>query len=89
MSKKDSDSYEDYSCPVHTSIAEKKQMFGIGEKAFYFILILTVILASMISVYFIAFGVVSVIICRRLCKNEPLFIEFIFDFLQQQDIYEG
>lgn len=80
---------EDYSIPVHNSLMEKRQLFGIGEKAFYAILFFTLILASLVSIYCIGIGIVALLICRRLCKNEPLLIDFLFENLMQQDIYEG
>lgn len=80
---------EDYSLPVHTSLMEKKQLMGIGSKAFYAILFVTLILSALISFYCIGIGIVAVIICRKLCKNEPMLIDFIFENLMQQDIYEG
>ena len=80
---------EDYSLPVHTALMEKKQLFGVGEKAFYGILFITLILASLVSIYCIGIGIIALIICRRLCKNEPMLIDFLFENLMQQDIYEG
>ena len=80
---------EEYSLPVHTSLMEKKQLLGIGSKAFYAILFVTIILTSFISFYCIGIGIVAVLICRRLCKNEPMLIDFLSENLMQQDIYEG
>ena len=80
---------EDYSLSVHTSLMEKPQLFGIGNKAFYAILFVTLILASLVSIYCIGIGIVALLVCRRLCKNEPLLIDFLFENLMQQDIYEG
>ena len=79
----------DYAIPVHQSLMEKKMLFGIGEKAFYTILIFTVILATMVSIYCIGIGILALLICRRLCKNEPMLLEFLFENLSQQDIYIG
>ena len=76
---------EDYSLPVHTSLMEKKQLLGIGQAAFYTILMLT----ALVSFYCIGIGIVAILICRRLCKNEPMLIEFLFENLMQQDVYEG
>ncbi len=79
----------DYAIPVHQSLMEKKMLFGIGEKAFYTILIFTIILATMVSIYCIGIGILALLICRRLCKNEPMLLEFLFENLSQQDIYIG
>lgn len=79
----------DYAQSVHTSLMEKKMLFGIGDKAFYTILILTVIMASMISVYCIALGVIALLVCRQVCKEDPYLLDFLFENLNQQNIYEG
>ena len=80
---------EDYSIPVHTSLMEERQLLGIGEKAFYCMLFFTLILSALVSFYCIGIGIIAVLICRRLCKNEPFFIDFLFENLMQQDVYEG
>ena len=82
-------SEEDYSLPVHTSLMEKKMLLGVGTTAFYAILFVTVMLAALVSVYCIGIGIIALLVCRRLCKNEPLLMEFLFENLMQQDVYEG
>ncbi len=82
-------SEEDYSLQVHTSLMEKKMLLGIGSTAFYAILFVTVMLAALVSVYCIGIGIIALLVCRRLCKNEPLLMEFLFENLMQQDVYEG
>ncbi|MCQ2596551.1 MAG: VirB3 family type IV secretion system protein [Treponema sp.] len=79
----------DYSIPVHQSLMEKKVLFGIGEKAFYTILICTIILASLVSIYCIGIGIAALLICRRVCKNEQMLLEFLFENFNQQDKYIG
>lgn len=85
----DEEDIVDFSLPVHTSLMEKQVLFGIGEKAFYAILMVTIILAAMVSVYCIGLGVIALIVCRILCKKEPFLLDFLFENLGQQDIYEG
>lgn len=80
---------EDYAIPVHQSLMEKKMLFGIGEKAFYSILIFTVILAAMVSIYCIGIGIAILLICRRLCRKEPMLLEFLFENFSQKDTYIG
>ena len=43
------DSIVDYTIPVHKSLLYKKQMFGIGDKVFYTILFITILLFLPIS----------------------------------------
>lgn len=87
MEKKDE--YENYAIPVHQSLLEKKVLFGIGEKAFYTILLITIILASAVSIYCIGIGILAVIICQRICKNDSYLLDFLFENFNQQDIYIG
>lgn len=83
------DNYEDYSQPVHISLMEKKLFFGIGEKAFYIIGFITLIICALTTIYAIVIGVVGILICRVICKKDPLTIDFALENLMQKDVYEG
>ncbi len=83
------DNYEDYSQPVHVSLMEKKLFFGIGEKAFYIIGFITLIICALTTIYAIVIGVVGILICRVICKKDPLTIDFALENLMQKDVYEG
>ncbi|MBR4330357.1 MAG: VirB3 family type IV secretion system protein [Candidatus Riflebacteria bacterium] len=75
--------------PVYNSLSEKPQMLGIGQNAFYLIVLITIILMSTIKAYMIGFGIIAVIILRLICKKEPLLIDFLIESINQQNIYEG
>lgn len=75
--------------PVYKALLEKPRIFGIGEPAFYGILIFTVLLMSTVSIYCIGIGILCLIICRILCKKEPYMIDFLVKDITQQDFYEG
>lgn len=81
--------YEDYSQPVHVSLMEKKLFFGIGEKAFYIIGFITLIICALTNIYAIVIGVVGILVCRIICKKDPLTIDFALENLMQKDVYEG
>ena len=83
------DNYEDSSQPVHVSLMEKKLFFGIGEKAFYIIGFITLIICALTTIYAIVIGVVGILICRVICKKDPLTIDFALENLMQKDVYEG
>ncbi|MEE0886985.1 MAG: VirB3 family type IV secretion system protein [Treponema sp.] len=83
------DDYEDYSQPVHVSLMEKKLFFGIGEKAFYIIGFITLIICALTTIYAIVIGIVGILICRIICKKDPLTIDFALENLMQKDVYEG
>ena len=46
--------YEAYSVPVHVSLMEKRMFFGIGEKAFYVIGFITLLLCALTNIYAIS-----------------------------------
>ena len=83
------DDYQDYSQPVHVSLMEKKLFFGIGEKAFYIIGFITLIICALTTIYAIVIGIVGILICRIICKKDPLTIDFALENLMQKDVYEG
>lgn len=85
----DGDSLLDYQVPVYTSLLEKNVFFGIGETAFYLIAVLTIILMSLLSFYCILIGIIAILICKMLCKKEPMFLEFTFQSLMQAKMYAG
>ncbi len=83
------DNYEDYSQPVHVSLMERKLFFGIGEKAFYIIGFITLIICALTTIYAIVIGVLGILVCRIICKKDPLTIDFALENLMQKDVYEG
>ena len=83
------DSLVDYQVPVYTSLMEKHVFFGIGETAFYLIAIITIILMSLLSFYCVIFGVVSVFVCKQICRKDQMFLEFTFQSILQAKLYVG
>lgn len=83
------DDYEDYSQQVHVSLMEKKLFFGIGEKAFYIIGFITLIICALTTIYAIVIGIAGILICRVICKKDSLTIDFALENLMQKDVYEG
>lgn len=75
--------------PVYTSVLAKPRIFGIGEKAFYGIVIFTVIMMSMVSVFCICIGIVILVVLRLLCRKEPLLVDFLIENISDSDFYEG
>ena len=75
--------------PVYKALLESPRIFGIGETAFFGILIFTVILMSSVSIYCVGIGILALITCRLICRKEPFMIDFLIKDLTQQDFYEG
>lgn len=85
----DKETLADYSLPVYRSLTVKKQLFGIGETAFFGILIITTILACMVSVYCIGLGVMALLVTKIICRKEPMLCDFLIDNICQSDRYRG
>lgn len=75
--------------PVYASVMTKPRIFGIGEKAFYGIVVLTVVLMSMVSVFCIGIGIIMLVVLRLLCRKEPLLVDFLIENISESDFYEG
>lgn len=83
------DKASDYAHAVHQSLLERPQLFGIGEKFFYGIIMVTVLLCALISFWCLGIGLVALLVCKKLCKKESLFLEFLAQNMQQHDTYAG
>lgn len=83
------DNLLDYQEPVYTSLMERHVFFGIGETAFMAIAVITLVLMSLLSFWCIFFGAAAILVCRILCKKEPLLIEFTFQSILQAKFYVG
>lgn len=78
-----------FAAPVHQSLMEKNVLFGIGSMPFYIIIMVTILLCSMVSVFCIFVGLLAFFICRLICKKEPMLLEFIIQNLNVKDVYRG
>lgn len=87
--EKDTESLYQYSYTVHQSLVNPILFFGIGEQAFMLIVMVTVILSSLISIWCIIIGVVALVLMRFICKKEPYIVDFIIESLNNTDIYRG
>jgi type IV secretory pathway VirB3-like protein len=68
---------------------EPAQLFGIGEQAFALILMITTVLAGLISIWCIGLGVIALLVTKHLCKEEPFLIDFLSENLNQATVYRG
>lgn len=83
------DTQQDYSAPVHHSLEHPIPMFGIGTQAFLIIVMTTTVLSTLVSVWCIGVGVIGLLVVKKLCKKEPLLVDFIVQNLLQEKVYRG
>jgi len=79
----------DYSSPVHKVLLEPNILLGIGIGPAMFILILTIILMNLVSIWCIAIGVILYVVARMVCKNDPYALTVLFDRLLVPDIWRA
>ncbi|MBD5448044.1 MAG: type VI secretion protein [Treponema sp.] len=79
----------DFATPVHRVLLEPNQMFGIGMTPAMLILVLTIVLMNMVSVWCFPVGIVLFIVARLLCRKDPYMLTILFDRLMQPSIWRA
>jgi len=79
----------DYSSPVHKVLLEPNILLGIGIGPAMFILILTIVLMNLVSIWCIAIGVILYVVARMVCKNDPYALTVLFDRLLVPDVWRA
>ena len=79
----------DFSTPIHRVLLEPNQMLGIGMIPAMLILVLTIILMNMVSIWCFPVGIVLVIVSRILCKKDPYMLTILFERIMQPSIWRA
>ena len=79
----------DYQAEVHKSLLHPIQFMGVGELAFVMIMMVTTVLATLVSVWCISVGLIAFAILRYMCKGEPYLVNFVVENLGQSEVYHG
>ena len=79
----------EYTTPVHRVLLEPNIFFGIGIVPAMFILITTMILMNMISIWCLGIGIVLYIIAKLLCKKDPYMLSILFSRLMVPSIWRA
>lgn len=82
-----SESYEDYSLPVHKSLHVVDLPLGIGLKPLALLLVAGILGVEFISIWFLLVVGIVYFILRLLCKSDPYLLEILMDNVLQQDEY--
>lgn len=79
----------DFSEPIHRVLLEPNQLMGVGVVPAMFILVLTILLMNIVSIWCFPVGIVLFVICRILCKKDPYMLTILFDRLMQPSIWRA
>lgn len=79
----------DYSSTVHKVLLEPNLIMGIGLGPAVAILILTIVLMNLVSIWCAAVGIFLYVGAKMACKNDPYALTIIFDRLILPDIWRA
>lgn len=79
----------DYSSTVHRVLMEPNLMMGIGLGPAVAILILTIVLMNIVSIWCAVIGIFLYAGAKMVCKNDPYALTIIFDRLILPDIWRA
>lgn len=85
--KMDTRNLYDYATPLPRVFLEPNLIMGIGIIPATTILILTIVLMNMISIWCFVIGLVLFFIARILCKNDPPMLSIIFNRIYEPSLW--
>ena len=68
----------DFSSPVQKVLLEPNLMAGIGVIPAMFILVITIVLMNIISIWCVLIGIVLYLVARLLSKKDPYMLTVLF-----------
>ncbi len=85
----DKDSVLDYASPIHKSLIQDDVDFGIGVIPAVLIIVLTIILMRLVSIWCMFAGFSLFIIAKFATRNNPHFLEILFERLLTSNVYRS
>ena len=79
----------DFSTPVQKVLLEPNLMAGIGVIPAMFILVITIILMNVVSIFCAIFGIVLYLIARLLSKKDPYMLTILFDRILEPNVWRS
>ncbi len=79
----------DYASHVHKVLMEPNVIMGIGVVPVVAIMMLTIIMMTVVSVWTGAIGLVLYLVSKRLCKKDSFALEILFARIMVPDILEA
>ena len=79
----------DYSTPVHKVLLEPNQLLGIGITPAILILVLTIVLMNLVSIWCCVIGIFLYVGAKMICKNDPYALTILFEQLMLPNIWRA
>jgi len=79
----------DYSTPVHKVLLEPNLLLGIGVIPAMLLMVLTIVLMNIVSIWCVIIGILLYVAARMVCKNDPYALTVIFDRLSAPDVWRA
>ena len=79
----------DYSTPVHKVLLEPNQLLGIGITPAILILVLTIALMNLVSIWCCVIGIFLYVGAKMICKNDPYALTILFERLILPNIWRA
>ena len=79
----------DYSTPVHKVLLEPNLLLGIGVTPAMLLMVLTIVLMNIVSIWCVIIGIILYVAARMVCKNDPYALTVIFDRLLAPDVWRA
>ncbi len=83
------DSVYDYASPIHKSLIQDDVTMGIGVIPVVLIVIITIVLMRLVSIWCMFAGVVLFVIAKIATRKDPHSLEFLFERLLTSDVYRS
>ena len=83
------DSVLNYSCPIHKSLIQDDVDFGIGVIPAVLIVILTIILMRLVSIWCMFAGFFLFLIAKIATRKDPHLLEMLFERVLTSDVYRS
>ena len=83
------DSVYDYASPIQKSLIQDDVTMGIGVIPVVLIVIITIVLMRLVSIWCMFAGVVLFVIAKIATRKDPHSLEFLFERLLTSDIYRS
>jgi type IV secretion system protein VirB3 len=79
----------DYSTPVHKVLLEPNQLLRIGITPAILILVLTIVLMNLVSIWCCVIGIFLYVAAKMICKNDPYALTILFERLMLPNIWRA
>ena len=83
------DNVYNYSDFVYKAIQEPNLLLGIGIVPAMFILVFTIVLINLVSIYCAIIRVVLFLIAKKICKKDPHMLSILFEKIMEPEVWRA